>query len=116
MGVVVDFADKALRKKITDLLKQADAKMEEYLDYRDLHLNAAVGSNERAIGLAMYKRYQELTEEAMQLSPSIKGAYRFVSKHVVLSRTANALTSQDGGLTINTTGCVSVDLTNELSP
>lgn len=114
MGVItVDFVDRALRKKIQGLLDQADAKMNEFVFYREQHKNAPIGSNERAVGLVMYKQYQELSGEAIELSSLVKGDYRFISKNVVISRSGHAVSGKDGSLTIRSNGVMSVDLTNE---
>lgn len=111
--ITVDFADRALRKKIQGLLNQADAKMLEYTLYCEVHKGAPIGSNERALGLVMYKQYQELSGEAIELSGLVKGDYKFVSKNIVISRNGHAVTGKNGDLTFKVNGVMSIDLTNE---
>lgn len=108
MGVVLDFVDKALRKKVQGLLDQADAKMSEYTLYRMVHEGAPFGSAERKTGLAIYSQYQDLCSEAVELAKGVKGPYKFVSKNVALSRSGDAFTNSNGGMTINMTGMTTV--------
>lgn len=101
MGVVIDFADKSLRAKIKALMQESEKIMDEYNAYRAKHPNAEIGSPERKAGIEIYKRYLEVSKQAMDLAPTCKGDFFFANKYTVLSRKIASITGVDGTYNIN---------------
>lgn len=101
MGIVIDFADKSLRAKIKALMKESEEIMDRYNAYRAYHKDVAIGSQDFKDGIAIYKRYLEISRQAMDLAPTCKGDFYFANKYTVLSRKSASITGADGSYNIN---------------